>query len=104
IKARGIVLDDSDKLIATEMCKGIELFFGLVTDPVFEKVIVFGAGGIFVELFKDVCFIDSEAGDGEIKNAILQTKISTLFTTGFRGAKYDMGPVVELVKKLQKIQ
>jgi len=86
------------------MCKGIELFFGVVTDPVFEKVIVFGTGGIFVELFKDVCFIDSEADGEEIKRAILQTKISTLFTTGFRGAKYDLNPIIDLVKKLQKIE
>jgi len=104
IKAHGIVLDESDKLIATQMCKGIELFFGVVTDSVFEKVIVFGTGGIFVELFKDVCFIDSEAGEEEIKRAILQTKISTLFTTGFRGTKYDLNPVIGLIKKLQKIE
>lgn len=104
IKAHGITLDDSDHLIATEMCKGVELFFGVVTDPVFEKVIVFGAGGIYVELFKDVCFIDSEASDEEIKKAILQTKISALFTTGFRGAKYDIAPVIALIKKLQKIE
>ena len=103
IRSHGITLDDSDKLIATQMCKGIELFFGVVTDPVFEKVVVFGTGGIFVELFKDVCFIDSEADEAEIKRAILQTKIATLFTTGFRGTKYDWQPVIELIKKLQKI-
>ena len=104
IKAHGITLDESDRLIATQMCKGIELFFGVVTDPVFEKVIVFGTGGIFVELFKDVCFIDSEAGEEEIKRAILQTKISALFTTGFRGTRYDIIPIIELIKKLQKIE
>ncbi len=104
IKAHNITLDDTDRLIATQMCKGIELFFGVVTDPVFEKVVVFGTGGIFVELFKDVCFIDSEAGDEEIKNAILQTKISALFTTGFRGTKYDLEPVIALIKKLQKTE
>lgn len=104
IKTHGIALDDNDRLIATEMCKGIELFFGVVTDKVFEKVIVFGTGGIFVELFKDVCFIDSEADEEEIKAAILQTKISALFTTGFRGTKYDLTPVIDLIKKLQKIE
>ena len=104
IKTHGITLDDNDRLIATQMCKGIELFFGVVTDPVFEKVIVFGTGGIFVELFKDVCFIDSEADEEEIKRAILQTKISALFTTGFRGTKYDIAPIISLIKKLQKIE
>ena len=104
LKAHGIALDDNDRLIATQMCKGIELFFGVVTDPVFEKVIVFGTGGIFVELFKDVCFIDSEADEEEIKRAILQTKISALFTTGFRGTKYDIAPIISLIRKLQTIE
>ena len=104
IKQHGIALDSSDHLIATQMCKGIELFFGVVTDPVFEKVVVFGTGGIYVELLKDICFIDSEADEEEIKRAILQTKISALFTTGFRGKKYDIAPVIDLIKKLQRIE
>ncbi len=104
LKSHGISLDKGDKLIATKMYKGIELFFGIVNDKVFEKVIVFGTGGIFVELYKDVCFIDSEADDAEIKNAVLQTKISKLFTKGFRGLKYDINLIVDFVKKLQRIE
>ena len=100
----GILLDKDDKLIVTKMYKGIELFFGIVNDKVFEKVIVFGTGGIFVEVYKDVCFIDSEAADAEIKNAILQTKISELFTKGFRGLTYDINLIVDFVKKLQKLE
>ena len=103
IKAHGITLDDSDHLIAVQMAKGIELFFGVVTDPVFEKVIVFGAGGIFVELLKDVCFIDSEADEAEIRRAISQTKVSQLFN-GFRGTTYDIAPVIDMIQKLQKIE
>lgn len=104
LKLHGIAIDENDRFIATAMCKGIELFFGVINDKVFDKVIVFGAGGIFVELFKDVCFIDSEAEDGEIRNAILQTKISKLFTEGYRGLKYDINLIIEFVKKLQKTE
>ena len=92
-----------DKLLVTKMYAGVELFFGIINDNCFGKVIVFGAGGIFVELFKDICFIDSEAGDDEIKSAISQTKIATLFTTGFRGKKYNIQLVVDMVKKLQQL-
>jgi acyl-CoA synthetase (NDP forming) len=74
-----------------------------VNDPVFEKVIIFGAGGIFAELFEDICFIDSEASDNEILNAIKQTKIGALFTRGFRGKQYDPQLIVDFVKKLQQI-
>lgn len=104
LQQHGISINSGDKFIASHMCKGIELFFGVVNDPVFERVIVFGAGGIYAELFKDICFIDSEAGYDEIVRAILQTKISVLFTKGFRGIKYDIQPVIELVQKLQKLQ
>jgi acyl-CoA synthetase (NDP forming) len=100
---QNIHVDESDKLIVTKMHTGIELFFGIINDACFGKVIVFGAGGILTELFKDICFIDSEAGDDEIKNAILQTKISTLFTKGFRGKKYNIQLVVDMIKKLQQV-
>jgi acyl-CoA synthetase (NDP forming) len=95
--------DKIDKLLLTKMYSGVELFFGIINDHCFGKVIAFGAGGTFVELLKDICFIDSEAGDDEIKTAISQTKIATLFTTGFRGKKYDIQLVVDMIKKLQQL-
>ena len=56
------------------MQPGIELFFGIVNDACFGKVIVFGTGGIFTELFKDICFIDSESSDDEIKMQLHKQK------------------------------
>ena len=95
--------EEQDKLLVTKMYVGVELFFGTINDNCFGKVIAFGAGGVFVELFKDICFVDSEAADDEIKNTISQTKIATLFTTGFRGKKYDIQLVVDMIKKLQQL-
>ena len=103
LRMHGIEPDEKDKFLVSRMYSGIELFFGIVNDPVFERVIVFGAGGIFTELFKDICFIDSEAGDEEIINAITQTKISTLFTKGFRGKRYNINIIVDFIKKLQQL-
>src|SRR5665213_1431051 len=99
----GIQADENDRFLVSRMYTGIELFFGILNDPVFEKVIVFGTGGTFTELFKDVCFIDSEAGEMEIKNAIAQTKIGTIFTKGFRGEKYDVTIIIDFIKKLQQL-
>jgi acetate---CoA ligase (ADP-forming) len=103
LRRNGIEPGEQDKFLVSRMYSGIELFFGIVNDPVFEKVIVFGTGGIFAELYKDICFIDSEAGDEEIMNAIAQTKISILFRKGFRGKKYDIKIIVDFVKKLQQL-
>ena len=64
-----------------------------------DSQIIF-SGGLKI---KDVCFIDSEADDQEILNAISQTKISTLFTKGFRGKKYNIDIIVDFIKKLQQL-
>jgi acyl-CoA synthetase (NDP forming) len=100
----GFVPDSGDEWIVTRQYTGIELFFGVVEDPVFEKVILFGAGGTAVELFRDICYIDSEAGEQEIKNAIMQTRVGQIFAAGFRGRKYDPAPIVDLVRKLQRLE
>lgn len=102
LSQKNIPLDGQDKFLVSKMHAGIELFFGIVNDEAFGKVIVFGAGGIFTEMFRDICFIDSEAGDAEIIKAITQTRISTLFIKGFRGKIYNIQLVVDLVKKLQQ--
>ncbi len=101
---RNIALSHEDKFIATQMCSGIELFFGIIDDTVFGRVIVFGAGGVLTEVFRDVCFIDSEAGDEEIRRAIGETRISKLFAGHFRGKRYNIQLVIDLVKKLQQLE
>src|SRR5579863_2455532 len=103
LHSHGFVPDSQDEWIVTRQYSGIELFFGVVDDPVFEKVILFGSGGTAVELFRDICYIDSEAKDQEIRNAIGQTRVGQIFATGFRGKKYDPAPIVDLIRKLQRL-
>lgn len=100
VTARGVELDDSDKLIATQMIKGEELYFGMVNDPVFGKTILFGKGGVLLELYKDVCFIDVDADEAEIARALSLTKISKLFNN-FRGFGFEIDTAVSFVQKLQ---
>ena len=100
VTARGVELDDSDQMIATEMIKGEELYFGMVNDPVFGKTILFGKGGVLLELYKDVCFIDVDAGEAEIARALSLTKISKLFNN-FRGFGFEIDTAVSFVQKLQ---
>lgn len=100
IAAKGVTLDSSDKFIVVEMLSGLEVYAGLVDDEIFGKTIVFGKGGVFLEMYKDVCFIDIHAGDDEIKRAIRLTKISKVFD-GFRGFEYGIDMAVDFVKKMQ---
>lgn len=97
-----IPLDDKDCFIITQMLNGEELYIGSAEDPVFGDVILFGKGGIYLELYKDICYIDSQAPEEEIERAFKTTKISKLFE-GYRGSKHQMSEVIKLVKNVQKL-
>ena len=101
ITKKGIKLDDNDSFIVTQMVDGFELFVGVVDDLIFGKVILFGKGGVFLEMYKDVCYIDLYADDKEIKKAIKSTKVSKLFS-GFRGVKFDIEKLIDFIKKVQQ--
>lgn len=101
IRSRGVEPDETDRFIAVQMLSGQEVYVGMVDDEIFGKTVVFGKGGVFLEMYKDVCFIDVYAGDEEIKRAIGLTKISKIFS-GFRGFNYDLNQAVEFIKSVQK--
>ncbi|MBN2869856.1 MAG: acetate--CoA ligase family protein [Campylobacterales bacterium] len=102
LQSHGIVPDPStDALIATEMIRGEEFFVGIVDDPIFGQTILFGKGGVLLELYRDVCYIDPNAGREEIKRALRTTKISRLFE-GYRGSRTDIETAVDLIEKVQR--
>ncbi|MDD5051826.1 MAG: acetate--CoA ligase family protein [Sulfuricurvum sp.] len=100
IAKHNIMLDSQDGFIATAMIQGEELFAGVVNDPIFGQIILFGKGGVLLELYRDVCYIDIHADEAEILRALRTTKISKLFE-GFRGTTPMMGEIVEFIKNLQ---
>ena len=64
--------------------KGIETIIGVNRDPVFGPVVMFGLGGIFTELFKDVTFRAAPFDQAEAQRMIRETKGYELLK-GFRG-------------------
>lgn len=100
--AHGITLDTSDQFIAVEMVEGEELYAGIVRDEIFGPVILFGKGGILLELYKDICYIDIKADEAEIERAIKTTRISKLFE-GYRGCHVTMEDAVSFIRKIQKL-
>lgn len=101
IAEHGIALDTQDGFIATAMIQGEELFAGVVDDPIFGQIILFGKGGVLLELYRDVCYIDIHADEAEILRALHTTKISKLFE-GFRGSKPMMGDIIRFIQTLQR--
>ena len=64
--------------------KGVETILGVVRDPVFGAVVMFGLGGVFVEAFKDVAFRVAPFGVDEARAMIDEVK-GRILLTGLRG-------------------
>jgi len=87
------------KVMVQEMVSGIEVIIGSKKDPVFGPVIMFGLGGIFVELFKDVSFRVAPINKKEALEMMQETKGYKLLS-GFRGKKGDIEKVAESLVKI----
>jgi acyl-CoA synthetase (NDP forming) len=69
-----------------EMHKGVEVIVGATTDPQFGKTIVFGAGGVLVELLRDVTFRLAPITASDARNMLSEIR-SWKLLSGFRGSK-----------------
>ena len=73
-------------ILIQEYVKGREFIIGIKKDPTFGHVIMFGAGGIFVESLKDVTFRVCPISDSDAESMMTDLKNQWLIT-GTRGEK-----------------
>jgi succinyl-CoA synthetase beta subunit len=74
-----------DGVLVSPMVSGIaETILGVRRDPVFGPIVMFGLGGVFVEVFKDVTFRPAPFGPDEARAMIAEIKGFPLLT-GVRG-------------------
>lgn len=77
--------------------KGVEVVIGINKDKTFGPVLMFGLGGVFVELFKDVAFATCPVSPSRAKEIISKTK-ALKWLEGFRGEpEYDIDALVEAI-------
>ncbi len=82
---------------------GHEVIVGMRRDPGFGPVLMFGLGGVAVELFKDVAFRVAPISDEEARAMIFETRAGRLLT-GFRGAPpADLDAVVDCIRRLGQL-
>jgi acetyltransferase len=90
-------------LITPMAAPGVELILGITTDPVFGKVMIFGLGGVFVEVMKDVTFRTlpvSRADATEMLNDIRHTSV----LDGVRGGPaVNRDALIDLIVKLSNL-
>jgi acyl-CoA synthetase (NDP forming) len=76
-------------VMVQEMGKGTEVIIGAIHDPQFGPVMMFGLGGIFVEVFKDISFrvIPIEKKDAQEMISELR---GTAILSGARGGEINL--------------
>lgn len=94
-RARGVSLEC---FVIQEQAKGVEFIVGSKKDDVFGQTIMFGMGGVYVELTADfsvrVCPLDVE----HAKAMLLETKAAAFFSqSGFRGIRASLDSTAELL-------
>jgi len=90
-------------ILIQECVKGREFVIGIKKDPTFGHVIMFGAGGIFVESLKDVTFRVCPISDTDADSMMEDLKNKWLIT-GTRGQKPINGKLLkQILVKVSKL-
>lgn len=83
--------------------KGQEVIIGMKRDPVFGPLLMFGFGGIFVEVFQDVAFRIAPVEYQEAREMVFETKSGRLLT-GYRNLpEFDVEGIVEGIQRLGQL-
>jgi acyl-CoA synthetase (NDP forming) len=82
---------------------GVEVILGVIRDEQYGPSMMFGLGGIFAEIYKDVQFCLLPAGPGEFERMIRGIKGYPLLA-GTRGkAPKDIKALIDVMQKLSKL-
>ena len=87
-------------LVAKQLKGGVECIMGIHRDPVFGPMVMFGLGGIFVEIMKDVVFRRAPFGADVAEQMIRSIKGAPLLL-GARGRKpVDVAALAQTLSRL----
>src|ERR1051326_6924590 len=71
-------------LVQPMFSSGVEIMVGITLDPSFGPLIAFGLGGIYVEIFRDICFRVTPITDQDAKEMVRSIRGYPLLQ-GYRG-------------------
>jgi acyl-CoA synthetase (NDP forming) len=90
-------------LISSMVAHGQECIIGMIRDSQFGPVIMFGLGGIFVEVLKDVSFRVAPVADEDIDEMIQEIKGYRILT-GIRGeTPKDIEAIKNILARISEI-
>jgi len=93
-----------DGVYVEKMCpKGREVILGMTRDPQFGPMLMFGLGGIFVEVMKDVTFHIAPITEDEAMDMLESTKSYALLK-GVRGqASVDLAAIATSLQRISQL-
>jgi len=101
VKRQGLAVDT---YLLQEQARGVELMIGGKKDPVFGQTILFGLGGVYVELYKDFALRVCPIARGDAEKMIGETKAKAFLDgDGFRGKKADREKIMDLLLRTSRL-
>ncbi len=81
---------------------GLEAIIGVIRDPNFGAVLMFGLGGIFVEVLQDVTFRILPVSRRDVESMIGEIRGHRLLS-GYRGQRVEREALIDLVLKISDL-
>ena len=93
-----------DGVVISPMIKGgVECILGAKIDPVFGPIVMFGLGGIYTEVMKDISFAEAPVSSKKAEKMILSLKSKDVFF-GARGQPpVDIKSLIEAIVNLSNL-
>lgn len=91
-----------DGVIIEKMLSGLEVIIGVTKDSQFGHVVMFGLGGIFVEVMKDTSFRLIPIDPVDVREMISEVKGYPLLE-GFRGQKGSIETLEDIMLKVSEL-
>ena len=89
--------------IETQVPDGVAMLIGVVVDPRIGPAVVFGAGGVYVELLDDVALLLAPATAEQVREALAGLRVNRLLT-GLRGQPAgDVDALVDAVVAVSEL-
>jgi len=89
-------------LVAPMIRSVVECILGVQCDPVFGPVVMFGLGGVFVEIFKDVSFRLAPFDETEAHAMIRETRAAQLLQGARGGVVADVDALAQALARLSQ--
>jgi acetyltransferase len=83
--------------------KGQEVIIGMKRDASFGPLMMFGMGGVFVELFKDVAFRVAPLTYADAHALVASTKAYRLLGGWRGGMEYDLEAIIQNILRLSEL-